>query len=71
MDVGPRLTSKGAVVLLHGKNFAGFYWERIAHDLIQKGYRVIIPDQIGFGKSSKPENCKSSAHLGQPCSFMS
>lgn len=54
MDIG-KSRSKVAV-LLHGKNFAGFYWERIANDLVKKGYRVIIPDQIGFGKSSKPEN---------------
>ncbi|AYF43090.1 putative lysophospholipase [Halobacteriovorax sp. BALOs_7] len=54
MDIG-KSKSKVAV-LLHGKNFAGFYWERIANDLVKKGYRVIIPDQIGFGKSSKPDN---------------
>lgn len=47
--------SKKVIVLLHGKNFSGFYWERIANDLVSKGYRVIIPDQIGFGKSSKPD----------------
>ncbi len=47
--------SKDVAVLLHGKNFSGFYWERIANDLVKKGYRVVIPDQIGFGKSSKPK----------------
>ena len=47
--------SKKVIVLLHGKNFSGFYWERIANDLVSKGFRVIIPDQIGFGKSSKPD----------------
>lgn len=60
MDIGPQNTSKGTVVLLHGKNFAGFYWKQIAHDLSQRGYRVIIPDQIGFGKSSKPKNYQYS-----------
>ena len=52
MDVGD---GSKVVVLLHGKNFAGFYWQRIANDLVKRGYRVIIPDQIGFGKSTKPE----------------
>ena len=47
-------------MLLHGKNFSGFYWERIANDLVKKGYRVIIPDQVGFGKSSKPEHYQFS-----------
>ncbi|WP_158967527.1 alpha/beta fold hydrolase [Paraglaciecola sp. L3A3] len=54
MDVGDR-NAKKVIVLLHGKNFAGYYWQRTAQDLIKKGYRVIIPDQIGFGKSSKPD----------------
>ncbi len=42
------------VMLLHGKNFNGAYWEQTARDLAKNGYRVVIPDQIGFGKSSKP-----------------
>jgi pimeloyl-ACP methyl ester carboxylesterase len=44
-----------SVVLLHGKNFAGFYWEPTIATLVNKGFRVVVPDQIGFGKSSKPE----------------
>jgi len=52
MDIGDK---KGKVaLLLHGKNFSGYYWQRIAQDLANRGYRVVIPDQIGFGKSSKP-----------------
>jgi pimeloyl-ACP methyl ester carboxylesterase len=45
----------GVVVLLHGKNFYGSYWENTINALAAQGYRVIIPDQIGFGKSSKPD----------------
>lgn len=48
-------SSTKAIVLLHGKNFSGFYWEKIANELVEKGYRVVIPDQIGFGKSTKPD----------------
>ena len=44
------------VLLLHGKNFNGAYWKQTADSLSQAGYRVIIPDQLGFGKSSKPAN---------------
>ena len=54
MDVPPAGDPVGTVVLLHGKNFNGAYWERTARDLSARGYRVVIPDQIGFGKSSKP-----------------
>lgn len=62
MDITPREKLKGVVVLLHGKNFSGYYWERVATDLVVKGYRVIVPDQIGFGKSSKPTDYLYSFH---------
>lgn len=60
MDVKPQGTPRATVVLLHGKNFSGFYWERIASELVDLSYRVIIPDQIGFGKSSRPEHYQYS-----------
>lgn len=47
-------------MLLHGKNFNGAYWEQTAKDLSEKGFRIIVPDQIGFGKSSKPQNYQFS-----------
>jgi pimeloyl-ACP methyl ester carboxylesterase len=43
------------ITLLHGKNFNGAYWETTINALISSGYNVFVPDQIGFGKSSKPE----------------
>ena len=55
MDLKPKGESKGNIILLHGKNFSGNYWEKTANDLVKLNYRVLIPDQIGFGKSSKPE----------------
>src|SRR5258705_11235469 len=42
------------VVLLHGRNFPSSYWARVIKMLSDAGYRVVVPDQIGFGKSSKP-----------------
>ncbi len=55
MDLRPQRPNGKVVVLLHGKNFTGAYWENTANNLVNLGYRVIMPDQIGFGKSSKPE----------------
>jgi pimeloyl-ACP methyl ester carboxylesterase len=56
MDVPPSAPANGrAVVLLHGKNFGGYYWRDVAQALAAAGYRVIVPDQIGWGKSSKPD----------------
>ncbi|MCE6989991.1 alpha/beta fold hydrolase [Dyadobacter sp. CY323] len=54
MDVKPSKPNGKTVMLMHGKNFNGAYWEETAKALIDKGYRVLIPDQIGFGKSTKP-----------------
>lgn len=63
MDVKPQQPNGQTVVLLHGKNFNGAYWAQTARDLSKEGFRVIIPDQIGFGKSSKPQNIQYSFQL--------
>ena len=63
MDVKPQGAPKAKVVLLHGKNFSGFYWERVASELVGMSYRVIIPDQIGFGKSGRPEHYQAAGLL--------
>lgn len=55
MDVAPTGASNGkAVVLLHGKGFSGAYWAGVIRLLSAQGYRVVAPDQLGFGKSGKP-----------------
>ncbi|MDB6055547.1 MAG: alpha/beta hydrolase [Verrucomicrobiales bacterium] len=56
MDLVPDKPNGEVAVLLHGKNFSGAYWEQTAKALVDGGYEVVIPDQIGFGKSSKPEH---------------
>jgi pimeloyl-ACP methyl ester carboxylesterase len=54
MDVAPQGTPNGhTVVLLHGKNFDSSYWSCTIDFLTAAGFRVIVPDQIGFNKSSK------------------
>jgi len=54
MDVAPVQANGRVVVLLHGRNFPSSYWAPVIKTLSETGYRVIVPDQIGFGKSSKP-----------------
>lgn len=44
------------VMLLHGKNFNGAYWRSTIEALTKEGFACIVPDQIGFGKSTKPLN---------------
>lgn len=56
MDIAPIGSANGqTVVLLHGKSFSGDYWARAIAMLVGEGYRVVVPDQIGFGKSAKPD----------------
>jgi pimeloyl-ACP methyl ester carboxylesterase len=55
MDVQPSGTPNGkSVVLLHGMNFFGEAWTSTIEILRKEGYRMVVPDQIGYGRSSKP-----------------
>jgi pimeloyl-ACP methyl ester carboxylesterase len=57
MDVAPKAPANGrTAVLMHGKNFCGATWEASISALSEAGYRVVVPDQIGFCASSKPEH---------------
>ncbi|RYY90155.1 MAG: alpha/beta hydrolase [Chitinophagaceae bacterium] len=63
MDVLPAAQANGrTVVLLHGKNFNGYYWKEVIAYLSGAGYRVVVPDQVGWGYSDKP-NIHYSFHL--------
>lgn len=54
MDIQSSKPNGKTIMLLHGKNFNGAYWKTTIKALSELGYRVVVPDQIGFGKSSKP-----------------
>ncbi len=54
MDVKPGNPNGSSVILFHGKNFNGFYWKNVIDALSKAGYRIIAPDQVGWGKSTKP-----------------
>ena len=65
MDVPAAGAANGhTVLLLHGNNFGGFYFTAVIDVLSKAGFRVIVPDQIGYGRSSKlvaPYNLSSQA----------
>ena len=46
----------GTMLLLHGEPTWGFLFHRMYTPLISAGWRLIIPDLIGFGRSDKPVN---------------
>ncbi len=63
MDVQPAQPNGRTVVLFHGKNFGADYWAGTIRTLSARGYRVVAPDQIGFGRSAKPEMRYTFANL--------
>ena len=55
MDVSGTKSSGKVALLLHGKNFNGYYWKDVIAMMVKEGYRVIVPDQPGWGRSSRPD----------------
>src|SRR5688500_11257236 len=55
MDAKPDSPASKTVLLFHGKNFNGYYWKDVMSFLVKAGFRVIVPDQPGWGRSDKPE----------------
>ena len=54
-DVPATTKANGETVLLfHGEDFSGSYWEMTAQTLASDGFHVVVPDQLGFGASSRP-----------------
>ena len=46
------------IVMVHGNPTWGFLWRRVIEELGDR-YRIVVPDLIGLGRSSKPA---ASAH---------
>ncbi len=44
-----------AIVLLHGVPTSGWLYRKMIDPLVKRGYRVIIPDMLGYGSSDSPE----------------
>lgn len=53
MDAASAKPNGRSVILFHGKNFNGFYWKDVIAALNAEGYRVIVPDQVGWGRSDR------------------
>src|SRR4051794_32589077 len=42
------------VVMFHGEPTWSFLWRKVLPPVRDAGYRVILPDMVGFGRSDKP-----------------
>lgn len=45
-------------MLVHGNPTWGYLYRNFIEPLKNAGYRVIVPDHLGFGRSEKPDNAK-------------
>ena len=54
IDEGP--PDAPPMLLLHGNPTWGYLWRDTVPPLLAAGYRVVVPDQIGFGLSEKPHD---------------
>ena len=43
------------LLILHGWGGSRYSWEKVREILVDKGYRVIVPDLPGFGDSQEPQ----------------
>ncbi len=53
VDEGPR--DGRPVVLVHGNPTWGYLWRNFIPPLVAAGFRTIVPDHLGFGRSDKPD----------------
>ena len=44
-----------AILLLHGVPSSGWLYRKMIDGLVAQGYRVIVPDMLGFGNSANPD----------------
>ena len=52
LDEGPR--DGQPVLLMHGEPSWSFLYRKMVPPLVAAGYRVVVPDLVGFGRSDKP-----------------
>ena len=64
IDSGPRRAALGTLVMVHGNPTWSFYYRRLIAQFSDR-YRCIVPDHIGMGLSSKPDDVDYPYTLGQ------
>ena len=62
VDEGPRGEGVRTILCLHGEPSWSFLYRRMVPVLVRAGYRVIVPDFIGFGKSDKYTSADNYTH---------
>ncbi len=66
-------SSEEVVLLIHGEPTWSYLYRKMVPIVSESGYRVIVPDLVGFGKSDKPINQEDytyEKHVGWISSFI-
>ncbi len=56
--------SKKVIVLVHGEPTWGYLYRKMIPLFVAQGFRVVVPDLIGFGKSDKLKHKKEYTYSG-------
>ncbi|MBT3427062.1 MAG: alpha/beta fold hydrolase [Gammaproteobacteria bacterium] len=62
VDEGPK--DAEVVLLLHGQPDWSYLYRKMIPGIVQAGYRVIVPDMIGMGRSDKPTDIHTHTVYG-------
>ncbi len=62
VDEGPR--GAAPILMLHGEPTWSYLYRHMIPPCVAAGHRVVAPDLIGFGKSSKPTRTRDYSYLG-------
>lgn len=62
VDEGPR--DAPVMLLMHGEPTWGYLYRHMIGPLLAAGYRVVVPDLIGFGRSDKPTDMAAYSYAG-------
>jgi len=63
IDEGPR--EAPPVLMLHGEPTWSYLWRHMIPPLLAGGLRVVVPDLIGFGRSSRPAAAADYSYAAQ------
>ena len=66
-------SSAEVVLLIHGEPTWSYLYRKMVPIVSESGYRVIVPDLVGFGKSDKPidqDDYTYEKHVGWISSFI-
>lgn len=57
------------VLMLHGEPTWSYLYRKMIQPVVDAGYRVIVPDLIGFGRSDKPTEITTHSYAFHVCNI--